>query len=149
MVEHDALLHPVSYKEVWDAAVEAVQDEFPEILEQSSFPCPVRVPELGGVTDKLVDLIKDGPSGSPGHKRKELESSSGEEEDSSEEEFEPAIKKVGVEELPRAAPQQPTSPAEGTSTGTSDGTTETSEGMTETSEETSDSGSEESQPSRA
>ncbi|KAL8088605.1 hypothetical protein AgCh_038398 [Apium graveolens] len=41
MVEHDALLHPVSYKEGWDAAVEAIQDEFPEVLEQSSFPCPV------------------------------------------------------------------------------------------------------------
>ncbi|KAL8087763.1 hypothetical protein AgCh_037786 [Apium graveolens] len=131
MVEHDALLHPVSYKEGWDAAVEAIQDEFPEVLEQSSFPCPVRVPELGGVTEKLADMIKDG-----------------EEEDSSEEEFEHATKKVRVEELPRAAPQQPTSPAEGTSTGTSEGTTETSEGTTETSGETSDSGSEESQPSK-
>ncbi|KAL8088412.1 hypothetical protein AgCh_038260 [Apium graveolens] len=34
MVEHDALLHPVSYKEGWDAAVEAIQDEFPEVLEE-------------------------------------------------------------------------------------------------------------------
>ncbi|XP_074374276.1 uncharacterized protein LOC141714670 [Apium graveolens] len=102
MVEHDALLHPVSYKEGWDAAVEAIQDDFPEVLEQSSFPCPVRVSELGGVTEKLADMIKDG-----------------EEEDSSEEEFEPVTKKARVEEPPRAAPQQPASPAEGTSTGTS------------------------------
>ncbi|KAL8089488.1 hypothetical protein AgCh_039091 [Apium graveolens] len=132
MVEHDALLHPVSYKEGWDAAVEAIQDEFPEVLEQSPFPCPVRVPELGGVTEKLAVMIKDG-----------------EEEDSSEEEFEPVAKKARVEEPPKATPQQPASPAEGTSTGTSEGTTETSEGTTETSEETSDSGSEESQPSKA
>ena len=132
MVEHDALLHPVSYKEGWDAAVEAIQDEFPEVLEQSPFPCPVRVPELGGVTEKLAGMIKDG-----------------EEEDSSEEEFEPVAKKARVEESPKAAPQQPSSPAEGTSTGTSEGTTETSEETTETSEETSDSGSEESQPSKA
>ncbi|KAL8098330.1 hypothetical protein AgCh_031188 [Apium graveolens] len=74
MVEHDALLHPVSYKEGWDAAVEAIQDEFPEVLEQSPVPCPVRVPELGGVTEKLADMIKDG-----------------EEEDSSEEELEPVV----------------------------------------------------------
>ncbi|KAL8147422.1 hypothetical protein AgCh_004941 [Apium graveolens] len=132
MVEHDALLHPVSYKEGWDAAVEAIQDEFPEVLEQSPFPCPVRVLELGGVTEKLAGMIKDG-----------------EEEDSSEEEFEPVAKKARVEESPKAVPQQPSSPAEGTSTGTSEGTTETSEETTETSEETSDSGSEESQPSKA
>ncbi|XP_074355552.1 uncharacterized protein LOC141695188 [Apium graveolens] len=132
MVEHDALLHPVSYKEGWDAAVEAIQDEFPEVLEQSPFPCPVRVPELGGVTEKLAVMIKDG-----------------EEEDSSEEEFEPVAKKARVEEPSKAAPQQPTSSAEGNSTGTSEGTTETSEETTETSEETSDSGSEESQPSKA
>ncbi|KAL8135283.1 hypothetical protein AgCh_010082 [Apium graveolens] len=154
MVEHDALLHPVSYKEGWDAAVEAIQDEFPEVFEQSSFPCPVRVPALGGVTDKLADLIKDGPSGSQGQKRKDLESSSGEEEASSEEESEPVAKKVRVEEPPRAAPQKPASPtaskaSEGSSDGTSTGTTETSEGMTKTSEETSDSGSDESQPSKA
>ncbi|KAL8126038.1 hypothetical protein AgCh_013362 [Apium graveolens] len=130
-VEHDALLHPFSYKEGWDAAVEANQDEFPEVLEQSSFPSPVQVPELGGVTDKLVGLIKDGPSGSQGQKRKELESSSGEEEASSEEESELVTKKVRVEEPPRAVPQQPASPAtskapegnsDGTSTGTSEGT---------------------------
>ncbi|XP_074362597.1 uncharacterized protein LOC141702896, partial [Apium graveolens] len=132
MVEHDALLHPVSYKEGWDAAVEAIQDEFPEVLEQLPFPCPVRVPELGGVTEKLAGMIKDG-----------------EEEDSPEEEFEPVAKKARVEESPKAAPQQPSSSAEGTSTGTSEGTTETSEETTETSEETSDSGSEESHPSKA
>ncbi|KAL8104458.1 hypothetical protein AgCh_028613 [Apium graveolens] len=151
MVEHDALLHPISYKEGWDATVEAIQDEFPEVLEQSSFPCPMRVPELGGITNKLADMIKDGPSGSPGHKRKELEFSSGEEETSSEEDSAPAVKKVRVEEPPRAATQNPVSPtsskaSEGSSDGTSAGT---SEGTTETSEETSDSGFEESQPSEA
>ena len=112
---------------------------------------PCASPGAWGVTDKLVDLIKDGPSGSPGHKRKELESSSGEEETSSEEDSAPAVKKVRVEEPPRAAPQNPVSPASSkASEGGSDGTsTGTSEGMTETSEETSDSGSEESEPSEA
>ncbi|KAL8103124.1 hypothetical protein AgCh_027598 [Apium graveolens] len=151
----------LSYKEGWDAVVEAIQDEFPEILEQAPFPCPMNVPILGGVADKLADLIKEGTSASPvrapsgsqvqGQKRKEPEFSSEEEESSSEEEADPIVKKARVEEPPKPASLKASEASEGSSEETSAETSEeTSEGPTqETSEETSDIVSEESEPSKA
>lgn len=55
--EHDALVHPVSYKEGWDAAVETILEAYHGGADVDSFPCPTANPKLGGVTKKLVELI--------------------------------------------------------------------------------------------
>lgn len=59
MEEQDALVHPVSCKEGWDAPVETILEAHPEVVAADSFPCPVDVPRLGGVTEKLVEMISE------------------------------------------------------------------------------------------
>lgn len=96
--EHDALVHPVSYKEGWNAAVETILKSYPEVATTDSLPCPLEVPRLGGVTEKLVEMIRGeqrptsssippnstvaDSEGSKGYKRK-ASSSSGEKESGS------------------------------------------------------------------
>ena len=41
MEAHDALTHPISYKEGWDGAIEAILKRHPGVFSASDFPCPL------------------------------------------------------------------------------------------------------------
>lgn len=43
MEEHDTLVHPMSYKEGLDAAVETILEAYPEVAVTDSFPYPMGI----------------------------------------------------------------------------------------------------------
>lgn len=60
MEDHDALTHPISFKEGWDEAIKSILKAHPGTFEASAFSCPLASQPSKAVAAKAARLFREG-----------------------------------------------------------------------------------------